>query len=361
MQQVECYTKKHIRNYSQIGGDTGPVVYPAGHLLTYSVFYTLTNAGKDIRTGQYIFMALYLLNLLAVFRLYYKSNRIAPFVLVFLCLTGYRIHSIFVLRLFNDPVAMLFFYLAANFFVSQQWLIGCLLYSFAVSIKMNVLLFAPALLFILLLNVGVWRTIVNLAICAVVQVYVGLPFLMYDPVSYIRRSFDLGRVFLFKWTVNWRFLPEEVFLSPRLHIALLSCHLVVLVVFGYHMWFRDAVRLVFGQLNRHHIRAISSLPVLQLVLSPATISAVLELSWNRGKQTVTLHTLVVDNHKSSGFDRDRNLLERVSFDSAFFCVPSHLSSCYNCVSHSEQSRAFQEKEVEVPVRVWRIIFSLFRF
>ncbi|RCN28404.1 hypothetical protein ANCCAN_25854 [Ancylostoma caninum] len=26
MQQVECYTKKNIRNYSQIGGDTGPVV-----------------------------------------------------------------------------------------------------------------------------------------------------------------------------------------------------------------------------------------------------------------------------------------------------------------------------------------------
>ncbi|EYB95882.1 hypothetical protein Y032_0155g3069 [Ancylostoma ceylanicum] len=239
MQQVECYTKKNIRNYSQIGGDTGPVVYPAGHLLTYSVFHTLTNAGKDIRMAQYIFMGLYLMNLLAVFRLYCKSSKIAPFVLIFLSFTGYRIHSIFVLRLFNDPVAMLFFYLAANFFISQQWLIGCLLYSFGVSIKMNVLLFAPPLFFILLLNVGIWRTILNLACCAVVQIYVGLPFLMYDPMAYIRRSFDLGRVFLFKWTVNWRFLPEEIFLSSRLHLALLSCHIVVLVIFGYHMWFRS--------------------------------------------------------------------------------------------------------------------------
>ncbi|CAJ0607235.1 unnamed protein product [Cylicocyclus nassatus] len=239
MQQVECYMKKGVRNYSLIEGDTGPVVYPAGHLLTYSVLHSFTNAGKDIRTGQFIFMGIYLLNLLAVFRLYYKSNKIAPFVLPFLCFTGYRIHSIFVLRLFNDPVAMFFFYLAANFFVSQQWLFGCLLYSFAVSIKMNVLLFAPALFFILLLNVGVWRTILNLMCCAIVQVYVGLPFLMYDPVAYIRRSFDLGRVFLFKWTVNWRLLPEEVFLSPRLHVALLTCHLIVLLIFGYHMWFRS--------------------------------------------------------------------------------------------------------------------------
>ncbi|PIO75065.1 ALG3 protein [Teladorsagia circumcincta] len=136
MQQVECFTIKNIRNYSEIEGDTGPVVYPAGHLWTYSVFHALTNAGKNIRAAQYIFMGLYLLNLLAALRLYYKSNK----------------------------------------------------------------------------------------------VYVGLPFLIHDPISYIRRSFDLGRVFLFKWTVNWRFLPEEIFLSPRLHLALLSFHLVVLMM-----------------------------------------------------------------------------------------------------------------------------------
>ncbi|VDO39674.1 unnamed protein product [Heligmosomoides polygyrus] len=112
-------------------------------------------------------------------------------------------------------------------------------FSFAVAIKMNVLLFAPALLFVFLLNLGFWQTVLNLAVCAAVQVYVGLPFLMYDPTAYIRRSFDLGRVFLFKWTVNWRFLPEEVFLSHRLHLALLICHLVALLAFGYYMWFRS--------------------------------------------------------------------------------------------------------------------------
>ncbi|KAK6037213.1 hypothetical protein COOONC_25282 [Cooperia oncophora] len=57
---------------------------------------------------------------------------------------------------------MMFFYLAVNFFISEKWLVGCLLYSFAVGIKMNVLLFAPALFFILLLNVGVWKTALNL-------------------------------------------------------------------------------------------------------------------------------------------------------------------------------------------------------
>ncbi|KAK6040666.1 ALG3 protein [Cooperia oncophora] len=108
MQQVECYTVKQIRNYSEIGGDTGPVVYPAGHLWTYGVLHALTSGGKDIRTAQYIFMCLYLLNLLAVLRLYYKSNK----------------------------------------------------------------------------------------------VFIGLPFLIHDPVSYIRRSFDLGRVFCSMMTVE---------------------------------------------------------------------------------------------------------------------------------------------------------------
>ncbi|VDL81024.1 unnamed protein product [Nippostrongylus brasiliensis] len=236
MQQVECYTEKNIRNYSNIGGDTGPVVYPAGHLLTYSVFHYLTSAGKDIRAAQYIFMLIYLINLVVVLWLYYKSNRIAPFVLVFLSFTGYRIHSIFILRLFNDPVAMLFFYLAVMFFISEQWTIGCLLYSFAVSIKMNVLLYAPALFFIMLLNTGLWQTLWNLICCAVLQIAVGLPFLLHDPIAYVRRSFDLGRVFLYKWTVNWRFLPEEIFLSTRFHLMLLLCHLLVLAVFGYHLF-----------------------------------------------------------------------------------------------------------------------------
>ncbi|WKX92896.1 hypothetical protein Q1695_010712 [Nippostrongylus brasiliensis] len=239
MQQVECYTEKNIRNYSNIGGDTGPVVYPAGHLLTYSVFHYLTSAGKDIRAAQYIFMLIYLINLVVVLWLYYKSNRIAPFVLVFLSFTGYRIHSIFILRLFNDPVAMLFFYLAVMFFISERWTIGCLLYSFAVSIKMNVLLYAPALFFIMLLNTGLWQTLWNLICCAVLQIAVGLPFLLHDPIAYVRRSFDLGRVFLYKWTVNWRFLPEEIFLSTRFHLMLLLCHLLVLAVFGYHLWFRS--------------------------------------------------------------------------------------------------------------------------
>jgi len=63
------------------------------------------------------------------------------------------------------------------------------------------------------------------------QVVLALPFLLVNPWSYISKSFDLGRVFLFEWTVNWKFLPEDVFLNRIFHIGLLSAHILCLVSF----------------------------------------------------------------------------------------------------------------------------------
>ena len=42
------------------------------------------------------------------------------------------------------------------------------------------------------------------------QLVVGLPFLWGDAWAYLRGSFDIGRVFLHQWSVNLRFLPQEV-------------------------------------------------------------------------------------------------------------------------------------------------------
>lgn len=43
--------------------------------------------------------------------------------------------------------------------------------SLAVSVKMNVLLFAPGLLFLLLSEFGLMRTISKLSLCAAIQVW----------------------------------------------------------------------------------------------------------------------------------------------------------------------------------------------
>ncbi|XP_042524648.1 dol-P-Man:Man(5)GlcNAc(2)-PP-Dol alpha-1,3-mannosyltransferase isoform X3 [Dipodomys spectabilis] len=108
----------------------------------------------------------------------------------------------------------------------------------AVSVKMNVLLFAPGLLFLLLTQFGFRGALPKLSICAALQVVLGLPFLLENPIGYLSRSFDLGRQFLFRWTVNWRFLPEAFFLHRGFHLALLAAHLALLLLFALCRWHR---------------------------------------------------------------------------------------------------------------------------
>ena len=51
--------------------------------------------------------------------------------------------------------------------------------------------------------------------------------------SYLTSAFDLSRSFLHVWTVNWRFVPEEIFLDRGFHLALLGAQAVVLGLFGW--------------------------------------------------------------------------------------------------------------------------------
>ncbi|NWS40360.1 ALG3 mannosyltransferase, partial [Probosciger aterrimus] len=238
MEEVEGFANGTL-DYTRLKGDTGPLVYPAGFVYIFLGLYYATGRGTDIRLAQYLFAGLYLLNLLLVFRIYCRTNKVPPYVFFFMCCASYRIHSIFVLRLFNDPVAMAILFLAINLFLEERWSWGCFFFSLAVSVKMNILLFAPGLLFLLLQQFGLRGCIPKLCICALLQVVLGPPFLLVNPVGYLTRSFDLGRQFQFKWTVNWRFLPEEVFQNRAFHAMLLLVHLASLGLFALHRWHRS--------------------------------------------------------------------------------------------------------------------------
>ena len=144
-----------------------------------------------------------------------------------------RIHSIFALRLFNDCWAMFFLYISIYFYTKYKWTLGSIFMTIALSIKMNILLFLPPLLVILvtlllffffinfifnlfwdiLINlriliilkvksIGIPQTILQLGIIFIFQVLVGTPFLIHNYWSYLIRSFDFGREFMYVWTVN---------------------------------------------------------------------------------------------------------------------------------------------------------------
>jgi alpha-1,3-mannosyltransferase len=222
MQEVETWIVDGQLDYRQIRGGTGPLVYPAGFLYLFAVLRHFTDHGRDIRQAQYIFGFFYVIFTALVLTLYAMVARNVAnqqsssttsvtrtvwswrLAMGLTCLSK-RLHSIFVLRLFNDGPAMLLFYLSALLFTKYYWKLGCFVFSLAVSIKMNVLLFAPGLLLLLLQSQdNLLETIQCLAICGVTQLVLGAPFLLSYPESYLRKAFELDRVFFYKWTVNWK-------------------------------------------------------------------------------------------------------------------------------------------------------------
>ena len=100
---------------------------------------------------------------------------------------------------------------------------------------MSLVLAAPAIGIILLQVLPFKRAANALFLMAQVQFTLAVPFLS-NARGYIARSFELTRVFLYKWTVNWRFLGEKRFLSREFAIALIVLHVTLLSTFVWMRW-----------------------------------------------------------------------------------------------------------------------------
>lgn len=84
---------------------------------------------EDVRPAQYVFFGVYLVNLILVATIYYKAKY--PQVLLIPLTLSKRLHSIYLLRLFNDPLAMVIFYASVVAMMSggnKGWRVGTVLY-----------------------------------------------------------------------------------------------------------------------------------------------------------------------------------------------------------------------------------------
>lgn len=223
------------RDYSNLKGDTGPLVYPAGFLYIYSAIQYVT--GGQVYPAQILFGFLYILDLAIVMFIYLKTDVVPWWALSLLSLSK-RVHSIFVLRLFNDCFATTLLHAALVSIICQKWHLGLVIFSGAVSVKMNVLLYAPPLLLLMVKAMDIVGVISALAGAALVQILIGLPFILSHPASYISKAFNLGRVFIHFWSVNFKFVPEDIFVSKAFALSLLVAHLSLLLVFAHYRWCR---------------------------------------------------------------------------------------------------------------------------
>ncbi|KAI0673069.1 mannosyltransferase [Trametes maxima] len=234
MYQLELYLKGE-RDYALISGPTGPIVYPAGHIYVHHFLYTLTDYGRNLWKAQEVYAGLYLASLALTAAIYKQAGGVPNWVLLLLPLSK-RLHSIYVLRLFNDCWAVVAAQAAILAFARSWDALGIVLLSCALSVKMSVLLYIPGLLVVLFRRRGLLSTVLHMLALGLTQLLIGAPFLLHYPWSYLKNSYEFSRVFLFKWTVNWRFLDEELFHSPGWAKALLLGHVSTLVLFGLFKW-----------------------------------------------------------------------------------------------------------------------------
>ena len=101
---------------------------------------------------------------------------------------------------------------------------------------MSIFLYMPGLLVILFRRRGLASVVRYLLTIIAVQMSIAASFLQHNPWAYLRFAFDFGRVFLYKWTVNWRFVDEEVFLSRQWSLGLLVGQISLLTAFGLFKW-----------------------------------------------------------------------------------------------------------------------------
>ena len=128
---------------------------------------------------------------------------------------------------------------------------------------MSILLYLPAFLVVLVKQRGLVTTIRLCLTIVSVQGLLAYPFILEHPLPYVKNAFNFGRVFLYQWTVNWRFLSEERFLDPNFAKALLVGHVSVLVAFGLFRWCRTSggVLAVLSRAIQYPSRPGSSVPV----------------------------------------------------------------------------------------------------
>ncbi|KAL3229287.1 Dol-P-Man:Man(5)GlcNAc(2)-PP-Dol alpha-1,3-mannosyltransferase [Nakaseomyces bracarensis] len=239
MEQIAMIYQEGNYNYLEIRGGTGPLVYPAGHVLIYRVMNYFTNDMNNIEKGQHIFRFLYLLTLIVQYICYYTLE-LPPWCVVLASLSK-RLHSIYVLRLFNDCFTTLFMVITVTLFsLRSKRVFGyskivtflvSLTYSIAVSIKMNALLFLPGFLVsIYLISEGcLLDCFISIITLVAWQVIVALPFLKEYPNEYFKGAFDFNRQFMHKWSINWQFLDEDAFQDRVFHTVLLASHFIAIV------------------------------------------------------------------------------------------------------------------------------------
>lgn len=74
LQQSSLVWNKGIRDYADIRGDSGPLVYPAGHVAFFGFMDWISQSGQQLWAAQQVFATIYTVTQAVVACLFYRAE-----------------------------------------------------------------------------------------------------------------------------------------------------------------------------------------------------------------------------------------------------------------------------------------------
>lgn len=103
--------------------------YPAGHVYIFRLLHDITSAGQNIRFAQHLYALLYVVSVSLTCVIYGKAGNIPNWLLLVLPLSK-RLHSLYMLRLFNDCWSVVVVQAAIIAFQNEMDDLGTLLFRY---------------------------------------------------------------------------------------------------------------------------------------------------------------------------------------------------------------------------------------
>ena len=225
-------------DYGLIKGENGYCVYPAGFVYEFYFIYYMTSRGKPI-ISLFLFLFVFFIMTYVIFKVY---DSVLPkeynWIKIFCAVSTNVEHSVINHR-FNDSLAMTPLYLCLFFLINNQkkgLYYATFFYALALSTKTNILLYLPGLIYIFTKIKGPIFAIIQLIIIILFQFIIGYPFIKVSAANYFGKTYDFSREFLYSQTMNWQFIPEEIFHSQFFYNTLAVVHLGILAIFFLFKW-----------------------------------------------------------------------------------------------------------------------------
>ena len=227
------------RNYTSIVGENGRAYYPASHLYTFSAFYELTGVLDQYKYGQILLLCTHLVMTFTTVKIYKECFKDAPrdWWLLAVWALNTKLVENSTRGLFAETFNVTLTYIGIYLFQKQQQFAGVIFIGLALTYKMNVLLYVPAVYYLSSLSRNIYVGTIYLAIIAMMPFIFGAPFLIDYRDEYTKIAFKFSRGFNVRASAIYFFLwPWKISSSIAFGAVLLSGQVFGLIYVLFTRW-----------------------------------------------------------------------------------------------------------------------------